>query len=272
MLLIASTGGALVSGGRVTILFGFAMVCLVLLFRRKIGLVAIAFGLGLVALVAAQFMADWINRESNPYLQRSVQVFLVEKGAGVGSIEASTNFRWELAQRALTEWQSSPRIFWFGRSTYGFGAQDERSILMFGGYEAAMRTALRRGATHNLLTDLLVIYGLVGCVLYLVAYFSFMRFLWVLRTREGLSDTGRDLALICALLSLLNLVLELVGAGSARVELIWMSIVLIAACYFGPALGPSRAEREAVRVPVTTPQVGHRRFARPAHMRAAARR
>jgi O-antigen ligase len=135
---------------------------------------------------------------------------------------------------------------------------------MFGGYEAAIRTALRRGATHNLLTDLLVAYGLVGCVLFLVTYFSIARFLWVIRARGRLSEAGSDLALACVVLWLLNFVLEVVGAGSVRVELVWMMIVLIAAVYYGTGVGEAPAQPAAAKVPIDRPHVGHRRFARPA--------
>jgi O-antigen ligase len=254
--------GATFSGGRVTILFGFAAVCGVLVFRRKVGLLTVAFGVGLLGLVAAQFMSDWINSRANPYVQRSLQLVLVEqRGESLESIESSTNWRWELASRAIAEWQSSPRIFWFGRSTYGFGAQDERAKIMFGGYEALIRTALRRGATHNLVTDLLVAYGLIGGVLYMIAYGSIVRFLWVVRKRPGLSDSGKDLALACMLLSLLTLVLELVGAGGMRVELIWLTIILIAALYFGPGVAPAAAPRVTAKVPPPV-EVGARRFVR----------
>ena len=37
---------------------------------------------------------------------------------------------------------------------------------------------MRTGGTHNLLTDLLLQYGLVGCILYLLAYLSVIRFVW----------------------------------------------------------------------------------------------
>ncbi len=247
-MFVLGTCGALLSGGRITIILGFLMVCAVLLLRHKRGLLVGVFAAGLLMLIAAQFAAGWINTQANPFLQRSVQLLLVEKDSQtMSSIESSTNWRWELASRALVEWQSDPRIFWFGRATFGFGAADDRAFTMSGGYEALMTSSLRRGATHNLLTDLLVAYGLVGCVIYIVAYLFLVRFLWRIRRQRDLTPAAANLALVCFLLSILNLTLEIVGAGSVRTELIWLTIILIASLYYGVGIDPTPRTRVTAR-------------------------
>lgn len=266
MLLVLGAGGALVSGGRVTIIYSFLAVCVALWFRRKFGLLMVVFAVGVLGLIAAQLSSSWINTQANPFFRRSVQLVLVEKNYDtLEAMESSTNWRWELAMRALNEWQSNPRIFWFGRATFGYGAQDERSIMMFGGYEALIRTALRRGATHNLVTDLLVTYGIIGTILYFVAFISIIRFLWTVRKRQRLSELASNLALVCVLLALLTLALELAGIGSVRIELVWLTVILIASFYSGSGVNRALAPLPVVRNEIT-PQVrlGHRRFARPA--------
>jgi hypothetical protein len=49
--------------------------------------------------------------------------------------------------------------------------------------------ALRSGRTHNLLTDLLLQYGIFGCVLYLASYIAVIIYFWrlakVIDNREG---------------------------------------------------------------------------------------
>lgn len=256
ILLAAGTFGAMFSGGRASLFIGAALVCLVLAIRRRVGALIIAVALALVGLVAANVAADWINTRANPYFQRSVQLVLTNKSQSVlETIESSTKWRKELATRAIMEWQSDPRIFCFGRATFGFGAADERAMLLAGGYEALLQISLRRGATHNLVTDLLLAYGIVGTILYLAVYWSILVWLWRLRRSKALTPAAANLALICMIAWLGNLIFEGVGAGTMKIESIWFMIVLIGALYSGIGLAPARsaAEKPQPTAPIRSP-------------------
>ncbi len=238
-LIVGGTAGAILSGGRSEVVFGFGIICAILFFRRRFGLLAAVGSVGILTLFILQFAAPWINTKASPNIQRSLQWVLVEKGSKpLESIESSTDWRIELARRALNEWRSEARLFWFGRATFGYGTADEVAMDVSGGWEATLETSLRRGATHNLTTDLLVAYGLVGCVLYFFVYFSIVRFLWVTRTRGGLSVGGRDLVLACLVLAIFNFFFQLVGAGGYVAEIPWLIIVLIGSFYSGVGQNP----------------------------------
>jgi hypothetical protein len=234
LLISLGTVGAVFSGGRATLVFGFGMVLGVLFFRRKIVALSAVAMAGVVAFAVANLSADWINTKANPYIQRSLQWVLLEKNwESVRDIESSTSWRKELARRAVAEWRSEPRVFWTGRATYGFGVADETALMISGGFEALIQTSLRRGATHNLITDLLVAYGLIGLLLYFTVYVALIRFAWKLYKTRGLSPPAVNLALVCLVGSLLSLFYGLVGGGSYPADQLWFLIVLIAAFYTG---------------------------------------
>jgi hypothetical protein len=265
MLVSFGTIGAVFSGGRATLVFGFGMILGVLFFRRKIVALSAVAMVGVVGFAVANLSADWVNTKANPYVQRSLQWVLLEKNwETVRSLESSTDWRRELARRAIAEWRSEPRIFWTGRATYGFGAADETALLISGGFEALIQTSLRRGATHNLLTDLLVTYGLIGCLLYLTVYVALIRFAWKVYRTRGLSPPAVNLALVCLIGSLLGLFYGLVGGGSYPADQIWFLIVLIGAFYSGKGLEkPSQLPSAAEGLAGKPSAVNADRWARP---------
>lgn len=261
---------AVMSGGRVAIVYGFLCVCFVLLLRRRIPALAVVAALSILGLVAANLASGWINSKANPYLQRSMQWALLNKDwQTVRDLEASTNWRWELAQRALDEWRSDPRIFWTGRATFGFGSADETSLLIQGGYEALIQTALRRGATHNLITDLLIAYGLIGLILYFALFIALLRFLWRLHKSKQLSPPAVNMATACFVYALYSFFLAVTSGSYFPPEVIWCLLVLVAGFYNGVALtdprtrqpGPVEVKPKSVSEGVRLP-VGQRRLVR----------
>lgn len=257
--------GSVLSGGRATVLYGFLCLSGVLFWRRKVLALATVVMVGVLGLAFANFSARWINTEANPYIQRSVQWLLFQKNwETVGSLESSTNWRQELFRRSLTEWQTDARVFWTGRATFGFGTADETAILISGGYEALIQTALRRGATHNLITDLLIAYGLIGLILYFTVYFAIVRFLWKLTNQRQLSPPAKNLSLVLLIGSMFSFLLDVTSGGYYPPDMIWCLLVLIATLYSGiglteePPRLPSDGENGGAavlhRVPVRRPQ------------------
>src|SRR5262249_19813977 len=148
-------------------------VAVLMLVRGKIG--AFVGGLG-----ACIIMVGAVNAFPDAYLQapnfvrRSLNwaYFGQERAETAEMIRGSTEWRTRLFFRALDEWRSDDRIFWFGRATYQFGTGDWFAMKIYG-EEGMLDSSLRRGATHNLITDLLVIFGIIGFVLYVLLQFAF---------------------------------------------------------------------------------------------------
>ena len=124
-----------------------------------------------------------------------------EARAAGDSINSSTLWRQELFDRAIEEWKSDPLIFWFGRGTYKFTEVD-KVALQIDDWNASIDTSLRRGATHNLLTDLLVSYGVTGLLIYLVVSLAMIRVCWRMFKHPAVPEDARDLALICTIQAL----------------------------------------------------------------------
>ncbi len=268
-LLVLGTVGSILSGGRGVVVFGFLEVCTVLFLRRKIGALGVVLFIGIVGIAVVNLSSSWINEKANPFLQRSVQWLMIEKNwETVESLESSTDWRKELAHRAFDEWRSNPRIFWTGRATFGFGSADETAILIAGGYEALIETSLRRGATHNLTTDLLIAYGLIGCILYYLLYLTILRFLWQLVGARQLSPAARNLVLACFVGAALSLLLGMIGGGDYPPEQVWLLVIFIGSLYGGSGLAEERPHKDishrdvSPRPPAMGPlPLGRRRFA-----------
>ncbi len=254
---IAGTAAAVLSGGRATIVYGFACICAVLLVRRRVIALLSMVAIAIVAVALANFSAEAINR-SNPFVQRSLQWVLFKKNwETVGDLESSTSWRQELFRRSIAEWKSDPRIFWTGRATFGFGVADETAIVVAGGYQALIQTSIRRGATHNLLTDLLVAYGIIGCVVYLVLYLVIIRFYWKLHRTHRLSPPATNLVLTCFVGSIFALLLDITSGGNIPTDIVWFSLVLIASLYSGAGIAEDSVRSMAAPVhclPVTAAQ------------------
>jgi hypothetical protein len=246
-LVLIGTVGSVFSAGRASVVLGLGCILAALFFKRKYLLVFVALGAGFLAIITANLFADWVNNEAHPTVQRSLQWVLLKKSVeAAGSIENSSQWREELLTRTLAEWRSHPRIFWFGRATYSYSGDDETALFAFGGYEALIQTALRRGATHNLVGDLLIAYGIVGCVLYFGLYLAVLLFLWRMFRCNALTETARDLFLVCFISALFALILGVVAGGILPFETMIFMSVLIAAIYNGVALAnPTQAPLKA---------------------------
>jgi O-antigen ligase len=260
VLIVGGVAGSVVSGGRASLVMSICFIAATLFLRRKFFLLFIALILAASGIGFANLFASEINTGAHPMVQRSLQWVLLEKGNEAShSIESSSRWRAELADRAFDEWRSHPRIFWFGRATYSYTSDDETAIFMLGGYEAIMQSALRRGATHNLITDLLITFGLIGCVIYLLMYFAIILYLWQLHRSRNLNEEAGNLGLVSFVAVMVTLLSGLVAGSSLAPELAWFIIILTVAVRSGTGLvqpsrtSPPPAPAGVARVATTMP-------------------
>jgi O-antigen ligase len=223
--------GSLISGGRAAIILAVAAGGAVLILRRRWLLLVVIGAAVIVGIALANLFADTINQKAPFEVARSIQLILIHKNAvASSSIESSSDWRKELFLRAWKEWESDPRIFWFGRATYAF-TTDDLIAAARNGYEGMMVTSLRRGATHNLITDLLVPIGLVGLILYFALIITIIRFIYGLYRNRRLSPRLHDLTLICLLSVASSTAFSLIAESFLSIIPIWFLIALVVRTY-----------------------------------------
>ena len=254
LLLLVGSLGSLLSSGRAAVVVAVALVLAMLLLRKKIGAFLIILILTALFVLAANVFSDWINHRLPVALSRPLQWVMVSKNKEAeASIESSSRFREELFKMAIAEWRSNPRIFWFGRATYGYGIGDYVAQRVSGGFEADKESSLRRGETHNLLTSLLVTYGLVGCTLYYCLALAIICFLWIAYRSPTVPSMLKPLSLICLITFASYPVTASVAGGLYTPENMWLLVVFVAALYKYSAL--SNEPKETV-APLPGPMPG----------------
>ena len=171
-IIFLSPVGAVLSGGRASILFCFAVVTVIALMRRKTTVVFSGFTGILLLIGLINLFSNVINENAPLNIARSVQFVMIEKGDAYGSISGSQDVRNLGIEAGLEAWKESPRTLLSGRSVL-FVSPEEISYMRNTVGEAGFADlAARTGATHNLVSDLLLQYGLIGLVLYYGAFLS----------------------------------------------------------------------------------------------------
>jgi hypothetical protein len=221
--------GAGVSGGRGAVLLVVLYIGGIAFMRRQVGVLGCGAAVAVLMFAAINVFGKEINKHAPFFVARSLQYFMIEKGDANKSIQSSTSWRSKLFWMAIYEWQSSPRVFLTGRSTYVFNAGDRRVTELHGGYEGGLTTSLRRGVTHALITDLLVQYGITGALIYLVVKISFLRlafltFRWASQRR--IPDLA-NLGLMLFVIQFADLPLTFVASGWLSFIWVWLMIVMI---------------------------------------------
>jgi O-antigen ligase len=228
-----------------------------LLLRKQIAAFLIILILSALFVLFVNVFSDWINHKAPIAIARPLQWVMVSKNKEAeASIESSSRWRQDLFKMAIAEWRSNPRIFWFGRATYAYGVSDFVAMQIGGGYEAMMESSLRRGATHNHLTDLLVTYGLIGCILYYCLVLAIILFLWAVYRSANIPPVVKPLRLLCLMSSLEYVVYASIGGGFYPTEQVWLLIVLLAALYrYGPAEPHQERATSAFELQGTAPSL-----------------
>lgn len=223
--------GSLVSGGRATIALALMMVIFVLLIRKAF-LPLIGCACGFVTLIlSVNLIYSEIEATAPHNVLRSINWMLIDGGGKAsGDIEASTRWRQILFEESVAEWSKSWRNTLIGRGYKGF-ADTDRTDYIDGGYYDKIDLALQRGATHSLLSDSLLAFGILGTVFYyslLVAQTAFG--LAVLRTKNSRTST-RNFAWIVAVLGMQAITVNTLGGTFVGMLNALMVLILVLECH-----------------------------------------
>jgi O-antigen ligase len=197
--------GAILSGGRASLILCIVFIFIGAVMRGKVILIAGLSVAGACTIVAANLFSYDINTKAPYYVARSLQFVMIEKGDSYTSISESQEVRNTSIGEAIVHWRKDNRVFFFGRSVYSISWAEADYLKKRYGADGFVEAAIRSGRTHNMITDLLLQYGLVGCLLYILAYLMVIRFMF--RLRRALRD---DHGIVKALLDAMVIYLPII--------------------------------------------------------------
>jgi hypothetical protein len=174
-LFILSLISALLSGGRATIFISSFFIMVILFIKQRFSNMLFILFAFIIFLISVKVVSDVDSRLIPQSVQRALaplDFFGFEKASS--TIESSSNWRNELRELSFKDWLQTTRTVLFGRSVYAF-TETDASLQLREGYYGVMNVSLRRGSTHNIVTDLLVPFGLVGLFLYALCVFIIFR-------------------------------------------------------------------------------------------------
>lgn len=172
--------GAMLGGGRATFPFCLGLLGVVTLVRKKIGLLMGASGGILLIIIMVNIFSGPINDHAPFSIARSLQMLMIDKGdtsATISQAGGDDDARAMAFQEGFVQWKKDNRTLVFGRSVFSFdeaAALDAKNRLGNWGF---VINAMRAGRTHNLITDLLLQYGIIGAVIYFSGYIAVIFFL-----------------------------------------------------------------------------------------------
>jgi hypothetical protein len=220
ILLMLSFIGAILSGGRVTIFLSTLFV-LIFLFKKQRFSIALLMLFGFfILLVSVKVVSDVDSRLVPQSVQRALAPlsFLGFEKASQ-SIESSSKWRDELRQLSYNDWLQSSRTVLFGRSVYAF-TETDRTIELREGYFGVMNVSLRRGSTHNIVTDLLVPFGLVGLLMYaLCVFIIFRKLIYIRDVYSKKSHIAGDISSLLIMLIPVYIIYGIFGGSGFTFEL-----------------------------------------------------
>jgi hypothetical protein len=163
--------GAIMGGGRATFPFCVGLLITVAMVRRRFNYVILTGMVGIILVIITNIFSKSINENAPYYVARSLQTVMIEKGRAYETISGSQDVRNDAFAAAIQEWKSDPRRMIFGRSVL-YTSTEDILYLQKNYKDGFVRTTLRSGRTHNLVSDLLLQYGIVGFALYISCYFG----------------------------------------------------------------------------------------------------
>jgi hypothetical protein len=212
-LLIVSLIAAFFAGGRATVILALLVPAFFLALQRRSSALVVGAAASILLLVSIRYTYD-INYKLVPLMvQRSVAMIPgMEMREARESIAGSSDWRWDVAIRAFDEWSATPRTILIGRSVYAYTAEDITAMLL-DPLEGTIKTSLLRGATHNTITDLLLISGIVGLLLFYTTYFSVIWGIFCIYRARSQLDLLAVLCLIFLVYSITLFFTGIVGGG-----------------------------------------------------------
>ena len=240
LLLFLGIFGSLLSMGRATMAITAFLVIVCLLVRKKIAAVAVIF-LFFIFLIVGARVAYETDRDYVPYgLQRSLAMIPgMDMPEAKSDIDNSSEWRWLLATRAFDEWKSNSRKFLIGRGVHAFTERD-MMVIKLQGYFGSMDVSLRRGATHNIVTDLLITVGLLGTIFYVLVFIGFIvSIVKILKLAKQSKNITHDALFACLLFSVSLIPFYILGGGGVYNTIV---IVFCATLANIAAISPSEFE------------------------------
>jgi O-antigen ligase len=143
----------------------------------------------------------------------------------------------------FTEWSSNSRKFFVGRGVHAFTDRD-LLVLKYGDVYSKMNFAVRRGATHNIVTDLLITVGLVGTILYVLVFIGFIvSMIKILKIAKDSKNITYDTVFVCLLFCVSMIPPYILGGGGVynTVALVFSATIANLAVLSPFALEPQRA-------------------------------
>lgn len=212
-LLLMGIAACLLSAGRATLLTGIILAAGVLLLRGRVAAVIAVPIVAIPLIFATKMTYDYDSRLVPASVQRALAILpFMDMKEAAGSIEGSSNWRNELFTLSINDWLQEPRTITTGRGGYAWTDADTFAMDQ-DTYTGLMISALRRGATHNLFTDLVVTIGIIGFLLYCITYATL---LWgVSRIRKLVDRTSDvyDWSLMAQLYLPVTFLIALLGGG-----------------------------------------------------------
>jgi O-antigen ligase len=211
IVIVMGLAGSFLSGGRATIALSLLMIVGVLAVRRAVlPLIACAAAFAIMILSVNVVYRD-VEAVVPTNVLRSVAWMVIDGDSNAtGDIDASTRWRSILFEETINEWKRNWRTILIGRGYRGFSDTDYMDSAQ-GGYYEKLDIALQRGATHSLLSDSLLIFGVLGAALYYFLLATQTAFgLSVLRTKAS-NPVTRNFAWIVAVQGVLAITVGTLG-------------------------------------------------------------
>jgi len=101
-------------------------------------------------------------------------------------------------------------------------------VLKYGDVYSKVNFAVRRGATHNIVTDLLITVGLVGTILYVFVFIGFIvSIAKILKMAKFSKNITYDTLFACLLFSIAMIPIYILGGGGVydTVALVFCSVL-----------------------------------------------
>lgn len=250
IVLMMGLVGSVLSGGRAAILISGFYGFVVLISRRRIGLILSGMGVATVVIITINLFSGIVHDHLPKMMSRPLQYIMIDKRSdAMATIENSSDYRKALFRYSIDHWMSEPRITLTGRSIYRYLDNQMDMRIRYGDKENFIVTNLRAGTCHALLPTALVQYGAFGTVIYYFWNFCIIKFFWSLAYYFRINSYKVDLetfSYAMAVLATVSLMVATIGGSWTGITVIVFIGIFAARAH--QLEGEKEAEREAERI------------------------